>query len=402
MRSTKSVAVGASVVLVATSLLPVSSASATPPGPCVGTFSTSGQTSCAVPQGVTSIAVTAVAGNGGNRVYQGQEQSGGVGAKIVANLTVTPGEVLLLVVGQNGASGDWNGAGGAYTSISRDNYTDPAKAILVAGAGGGAGVSDGGNGFGGSSGTGGGAAGTMGSNEGKPGGDASTPGGPGNSPGGSGGAAGAPGVDAGTNMGADGGGGGGAGYGGGAGGVSVGGGGNGGSSTGTAGTTAATTAAGGGGSGYAGGGGGYISGGGGGSTLTPQGASVSAGDGSPLIKFGNEPDNPVNPDKAAQSMPAGVVKAKIKRKGVTVINPANSLTVEGQPLKVKSVSAIGMRSRGDVTCFRVVRKVNRLTRLVTTGQCKTRIGITYTAPGNTSLYAFKQVVTYARNGSLSR
>lgn len=172
--------------------------------------------------------------------------------------------------------------------------------------------------------------------------------------------------------------------------MSVGGGGGGGSSVGVAGTTTSMSAAGGGGSGYAGGGG---------SSLIPEGATVSAGDGSPRIEFGGDPIDPV---KSPQSIPAGVVKQRVKRKGTTVINPANSTTVEGRPLKVKSVKAIGLQGRGDVTCFRVVRKAQRLTRLVTTGQCKVKLRITYTAPGSETLYDFKQVARYARNGTLLR
>ena len=389
IRPIKPIAAGSSALLIATSLLAVSPALATPPGPCTGTFSESGQLACAVPAGVTSVDVTVVGGNGGARLDTA-DAIGGLGAKIATTLQVTPGEVLLLVVGQNDQSGTYNGGGGAYSSISRVDYTDPANAVVVAGAGGGAGVEYGGNGFGGDSGTGGGAAGGDSARFGKPGGDASTPGGAGNAAGGSGGAAGLPGADAGTDPSADTGGGGGAGYGGGAGGVSVGGGGGGGSSVGVAGTTTSMSAAGGGGSGYAGGGG---------SSLIPEGATVSAGDGSPRIEFGGDPIDPV---KSPQSIPAGVVKQRVKRKGTTVINPANSTTVEGRPLKVKSVKAIGLQGRGDVTCFRVVRKAQRLTRLVTTGQCKVKLRITYTAPGSETLYDFKQVARYARNGTLLR
>lgn len=400
MPSIKPIVIGASTALVAAAITTAPAAVAVVPAPCSGTYSTPGQGSCSVPAGVTSIEATVVGGNGGNRLGNGGTGSGGLGAKIVTTLTVTPGEVLFFVVGANGQTAETNGGGGAYSSVSRLDYTDPANALIVAGAGGGAGVQDGGNGFGGTSGTGGGNAGTLGSYNGKPGGDVSTPGGTGNAPGGNGGAAGAPGANAGTDVGADGGGGGGAGYGGGVGGVSVGGGGGGGSSTGVAGTTAGTRASGGGGSGYAGGGGGYTSSGGGGSSLAPDGATVTAGDGSPRVKLGDDPVNPVDPVKQPQAIPAGVVKERVKRKGSTVINPANSLTVQGRPLKVKSVKATGLRGRGDVTCFRVVRKPNRLTRLLTTGQCKTKLKIIYTAPGNSSLYSFKQTVNYSRSGKL--
>lgn len=285
---------------------------------CEGTLNEAAtQGTCIVPSGVTSMEVTVVGGNGGDRTFSGQETAGGKGAAIEADIEVTPGETLYFTIGQNGQSGDWNGAGGAYSSISRTDATSPENAIVIAGAGGGAGAGgNGGNGFGGDPGAGGGNAGNEINRAGLPGGDAGTPGGvgvpTGPAVGGDGGSAGNPGQNSNSGAGTNGGGGGAAGYGGGPGGVSGGAGGGGGSSYGAAGTTTGGTASGGGGSGFAGGGGGYISAGGGGSSKLPDDATVSAGDGVPRVVFPGGPGPGPGPDpKPIVAKPSKPQKVKV-------------------------------------------------------------------------------------------
>ncbi len=306
-----------STVIVAGAIALANPASVGANGPvaCEGTFDTPAtQPVCVVPDGVTELQVTVVGGNGGDRVHEFGPEPGGRGAAIVATLSVTPGQQLYLTVGQNGQSGDWNGAGGAYSSLAHTDASDPDNALIIAGAGGGAGARGGGDGFGGAHGSGGGDAGTDIDRVGSPGGGAATPGGVGvaSGPGmgGNGGVAGSPGQDANAGVGTNLGGGGGAGYGGGSGGVSTGGGGGGGSSNGVAGTTQATSAGGGGGSGFAGGGGGYIAGGGGGSSKIPAEATVAAGDGAPRVQFHSDSPAVTKPTRPRNVKVKGGPKAK--------------------------------------------------------------------------------------------
>ena len=97
-----------------------------------------------VPDGVTSIKVKCWGAAGG----AGAGGKGGAGGYVESNVSVTPGEVLNVTVGQGGKSKgppqSINGAGGGLSGIfstwdssSRDNTH--AAAILVAGAGGGGG-----------------------------------------------------------------------------------------------------------------------------------------------------------------------------------------------------------------------------------------------------------------------
>ena len=103
-----------------------------------------------VPAGVTSISVNAYGGAGGNARYT----TGGRGGQIQATINVTPGEVLNLYVGGQGANnsgsgtrpGGWNGggsggsgysSGGGGASDIRINGTSTIDRILVAGGGGG-------------------------------------------------------------------------------------------------------------------------------------------------------------------------------------------------------------------------------------------------------------------------
>jgi YVTN family beta-propeller protein len=126
-------------------------------------FSHPGVYQYTVPQGVTGLLADVEGGHGGNPSSGG---SGGRGAKVTANIAVTPGEVLMVYVGAGagfrggsgfsaGASGgraghcklclqdDGNGGGGSSAVVSAS------EPLLVAGGGGGGGgasLGDGGNG----------------------------------------------------------------------------------------------------------------------------------------------------------------------------------------------------------------------------------------------------------------
>jgi hypothetical protein len=76
---------------------------------------TGGEQSFTVPPGVTSIHVIAIGGKGGDGVPSGSSApggSGGYGAMVSADLAVTPGQILYVEVGGNGADGAQGGAGG--------------------------------------------------------------------------------------------------------------------------------------------------------------------------------------------------------------------------------------------------------------------------------------------------
>src|SRR5262245_15534463 len=90
-----------------------------------------------VPSGVTTLHVVAVGGRGGLAAHG--DDPGGAGARIEGDLAVTPGQVLYVTVGANGAPGTGSlGGPGAF-------------------GGGGAGGAGGGNASGGGGGSGGGA-----------------------------------------------------------------------------------------------------------------------------------------------------------------------------------------------------------------------------------------------------
>lgn len=87
----------------------------------VQTFQTAGTTSFTVPDGVTSIKVTAIGGGGGGQQgYGNYSGSGGAGAgggagqTITSTITVTPGQVLSVVVGAGGAGATSTTTGGGY------------------------------------------------------------------------------------------------------------------------------------------------------------------------------------------------------------------------------------------------------------------------------------------------
>jgi hypothetical protein len=118
---------------------------------------TGGEQTFTVPAGVTSLEVLAIGGSGGSS----GAVPGGLGARVTADLAVTPGQTLYVIVGGDGqtdaqgGSGGFNGGGdgeGATADAgggggATDIRTTPLSAglgtdtrLIVAGAGGGAGA----------------------------------------------------------------------------------------------------------------------------------------------------------------------------------------------------------------------------------------------------------------------
>ena len=113
---------------------------------------TGGPQQYTVPAGITRLEVVAT-GAAGGRVSTIQARS--VGAQVTATIAVVPGEVLTVVVGQQGADGDGSasynggggggsgaGSGGGATDLRRtaaptDDYLATRNALLVAGGAGG-------------------------------------------------------------------------------------------------------------------------------------------------------------------------------------------------------------------------------------------------------------------------
>jgi hypothetical protein len=116
-----------------------------------------------VPAGVTSLYVDMAGGGGGYDYEYPTTDIGGAGGRVTCNLTVTPGQVLYITVGQagpngvsstSGVSGGFNGGGagvyeyaggGGGASDIRVGGAALAQRIVVAGAGGGAGYDCGGS-----------------------------------------------------------------------------------------------------------------------------------------------------------------------------------------------------------------------------------------------------------------
>jgi len=118
-------------------------------------FSTAGNGSYQVPSGVTTVTVKAWGGGGGGGVGSGSSGSGGNGGGsgfAQADITVTPGETLSVVVGNGGTAGantNNAGNGGGYSAVQRSST------FLVQAGGGGGGGGARGTGTGGSGGAGG-------------------------------------------------------------------------------------------------------------------------------------------------------------------------------------------------------------------------------------------------------
>jgi hypothetical protein len=121
---------------------------------------TGGEQTFTVPSGVTSVHVIAVGGRGGTG--SGAPAGGGFGAVAIADLAVTPGQVLYVNVGGNGedaigssgGAGGFNGGGSGgpigtrggggggasdVRTIPRSVGTSPFSRLVVAGGGGGSG-----------------------------------------------------------------------------------------------------------------------------------------------------------------------------------------------------------------------------------------------------------------------
>jgi len=84
-----------------------------------------------VPANVTSLVIEAWGAQGAN----GNNSTGGYGADMKGTFTVTPGEVLTLVVGQQAPNNIINGGGGGGSS----GVKDPSSTILIVAGGGGGG-----------------------------------------------------------------------------------------------------------------------------------------------------------------------------------------------------------------------------------------------------------------------
>lgn len=122
-------------------------------------FTVPGNYSFTVPNGVNSLSITAIGGGGGGGGYSGSSVGGigGDGARVGSTLSVTPGQVLSLVVGGGGGGGangpsyggggyscGAQGGGGGSTNIDAGTANQ-----IIAGGGGGGGscrsVMDGGS-----------------------------------------------------------------------------------------------------------------------------------------------------------------------------------------------------------------------------------------------------------------
>ncbi len=90
-----------------------------------------------VPQGVTSILVVAKGAQGGTAYSGSYNFSGGMGASISGVFTVTPGQLIEIVVGQQGGSNFQYNSGGGGGSFVWDNATT--TLMIAAGGGGGGG-----------------------------------------------------------------------------------------------------------------------------------------------------------------------------------------------------------------------------------------------------------------------
>src|SRR5579872_3065832 len=116
---------GAGVALVAGTGLVLDAGPAVAAGPscsagiCTVTFSETGSTQTfTVPAEITSITVTADGAQGGGGDVSGHvKYGGGLGGEVTSSLSVTPGDVLSVVVGQRGTDADGfppNAVAGGY------------------------------------------------------------------------------------------------------------------------------------------------------------------------------------------------------------------------------------------------------------------------------------------------
>src|SRR5581483_4514866 len=184
------IAIGIGAALALSAGASLSAVPASGQGPVSTPFTTPGTTTFTVPAGICSVTVDVRGAQGGDAIgidstslankFQSQDGSsqptdaqvaaaqarggdigaqdgtgaGGPGGEATATLTVTPGEVLTITVGEaggdfgssipnggapdggSGALGEANGAGGGGSSDVRQGGTDLAHRVVVAGGGG--------------------------------------------------------------------------------------------------------------------------------------------------------------------------------------------------------------------------------------------------------------------------
>ena len=103
-------------------------------------YTSSGTHNFVVPAGITSVSAVSIGGGGGgayNMHKNGPGAGGGGGGLSYGTFTVTPGEILTVIVGAGGAGGVFsnnNGGTGSYSAIKRSST------ILIQGGGGGGAV----------------------------------------------------------------------------------------------------------------------------------------------------------------------------------------------------------------------------------------------------------------------
>ena len=156
------IAIGSSVFLPAMygsdTLFATSARTNTLSGTHTFSFTGSAQT-WTVPAGVTSVSIDMSGAEGGSAVSNPSQNLGGKGGRVQTTLSVTPGQILNIYVGEkpSATTGGWNGGGngggnsgggGGGTDIRLGGITLQDR-ILSAGAGGGAGWACGNNDYGG-------------------------------------------------------------------------------------------------------------------------------------------------------------------------------------------------------------------------------------------------------------
>jgi hypothetical protein len=100
---------------------------------------TGGLQTYTVPPGVTSISIDVTGAAGGNELGGGAVVSApGLGAQMIGTFTVTPGEELTLLVGEEGQSANFVGGGGGGSFV----WNEAEELLIAAGGGGGAGYTD--------------------------------------------------------------------------------------------------------------------------------------------------------------------------------------------------------------------------------------------------------------------
>jgi gliding motility-associated-like protein len=93
-----------------------------------------------VPSCVTTLTITALGGSGGNSKLSVGLCVGGVGAQITGTVTVTPGDVIDIVVGALGGYGEVDGGGGGGGSFVWDKTSN--TLLVVGGGGAGSGINE--------------------------------------------------------------------------------------------------------------------------------------------------------------------------------------------------------------------------------------------------------------------